>query len=197
MRLYSKLDVKGEADDQHRKHRSSNPADSQIPCWASLTPAPKIRFKAPVGGIADESVLHGIALVLVGTLKRDPMQRYSAIAWCEFLDTSRKSSEPSASPMTRKRAGRQLHAAGERRAITWSRDLNKHHQGACDQLAPVRAAVGDRVLHRSRPSSAQMRVSAALALAIQAGSHFASFQQGMTIVTSIFAAAHQSQSQSH
>ena len=33
-----------------------------------------------------------------------------------------------------------------------------------------------------------MRVSAALALAIQVGSHFASFRQGMTIVTSIFAA---------
>jgi hypothetical protein len=34
-----------------------------------------------------------------------------------------------------------------------------------------------------------MRVSASLPLAMQAGSHFASFRQGMTIVTSILAGA--------
>lgn len=40
-----------------------------------------------------------------------------------------------------------------------------------------------------KPNSARMRISVSLALAIKAGSHFASFRQGMTIVTSTVAAA--------
>lgn len=62
-----------------------------------------------------------------------------------------------------KRAGRRLHAAGERRAITWLRDLNKHRaEGPCDQLAPVRAAVvGDEyftVQAELRPNARERRL---------------------------------------